>query len=1092
MLFADLVGFTSLAETRDHEDVRALLSRYFDVARTIVARYGGSVEKFIGDAVMAVWGTPVAAEGDAERAVRAGLDLVAAVHALGSETGVDGLSLRAGVVTGQVAATLGVTGEGMVAGDPVNTAARVQAAAAPGKVWVDDATRRLAAATIGFTDAGEHLLKGKSESIRLWEAIRVHSNVGGSQRVDGLEAPMIGRDAEDRTLRELFHASAERSTARLAVISGPAGVGKSRLGWEFEKYVDGLADTVWWHRGRCLSYGDGVAYWAFAGAMRQRFEIAEEDPIEVATTKLLTGLERLVPDVEQRGYVGVRLGRLLGLPHPDDSGADLTAEDLYAGWRLFMERLAASGPVVWLVEDAQYADEGLLDFVAQLVEWSRGSPIFVVLFTRDELLGRRAELGGGRNRSWLTLDPLDETSMRTLVTALVRDVPEAACRAIIEHAQGNPLFAVETVRSLIDRDVVVPVEGEYRMVGDVGTLDIPGGLHSLLAARLDALDPPLRALVCDAAVLGTSFPAEALAVVSGRTADRVHVDLSELVRRGIFEVSGDPLSPERGSYAFAQNLFRQVTYDTISRRDRRARHLAVAEHLQRSFADGGEEVMEVVAQHYLDALAAGGGHGGPEDDDIVAKALTSLVRAGERAEWSGARARAAQSYVRAAELADDPREAALLIERGQEAYGLAAREDDAVVLGDRAQRIYESLGDGRGAARALGNNARWLRVAGRLEDALRAAEEALRELRPAPDADTVAVLCTYATTLVAHGDTDAARRVADEALGLAQALGVGDRALGNTLNAAGLVESYAMRLTQSSLYWGRAAELAGRTGDHNTQAHSLNSLAYLQLAFDPAAAVETARAAIAVAVRHGVRSSYGAIVSTLAEGLLICGQWVEALAMLDESLATIEDDHVARDMLQMRSIIHAKRGELVQAQEDAAAPSVRDPENVQDATYIAWLDAELAVASGAPEAAVERLRGLFTDELDLFCVGTIFSWPIAVRGALDVGDVAQARELVDHLGQRPAGHLAAVLRGNLTLARARLSALDDAPDATERFDAAVLALREAGSPFHLAHALLDRAEQTGSADDRAEASGLADRLESVELRRRLELQRAAV
>ena len=270
VLFCDVVGFTPLSEARDPEAVRELLSRYFGLARTIVSRYGGVVEKFIGDAVMAVWGTPTATEEDAERAVRAALDLVATVGELGAEAEVPGLAARAGVVTGEVAVTLGAVGEGMVAGDAVNTAARVQTTAEPGQVLTDEATHRLAASAIGFAEAGSHRFKGKADPQRLWRATRVLSAVGGAQRVDGLEAPLTGRDAELRTLKELFHATAERRVPRMVLVSGPAGVGKSRLGWEFEKYIDGLAETVWWHRGRCLSYGEGVVFWALAEIVRHR------------------------------------------------------------------------------------------------------------------------------------------------------------------------------------------------------------------------------------------------------------------------------------------------------------------------------------------------------------------------------------------------------------------------------------------------------------------------------------------------------------------------------------------------------------------------------------------------------------------------------------------------------------------------------------------------------------------------------------------------------------------------------------------------------------------------------------------------------
>ena len=648
VLFCDVVGFTPLSEARDPEAVRELLSGYFGVARTVIGRYGGVVEKFIGDAVMAVWGTPAATEGDAERAVRAALDLVGAVAELGTRAGVPGLAVRAGVVTGEVAVTLGAAGEGMVAGDAVNTASRVQAAAGPGQVLVDGMTQRLAAGGIGFADAGDHVLKGKAEPTRLWRATRVLSGVGGSQRVDGLEAPLTGRDAELRTIRELFHAAADRRVPRLVLVSGPAGVGKSRLGWEFFKYIDGLAQLVRWHRGRCLSYGEGVSFWALAEIVRQRLSIAEEDPADAAAAKLAAGLDRLFPDDGERAYAGARLGRLLGVALDGDDGAVLAREELFAGWRLFFERLAADEPVVLLIEDAQYADAGLLDFLDHLIDWTRDLPVYVLVFARPELGQARPGFGNGRNRSTLTLDPLDPGSMDQLVDALVPGIPAAARSRITSQAQGIPLFAVETVRALIDRDVVQPIEGAYRLTGDIGELAVPDSLHALLAARLDALDPGVRRLVADAAVLGSTFPAEALVAVSGQDEATVRAGLAELVRREVLSVSADRLSPQRGSYGFAQDMLRQVAYDTLSRRDRKARHLTVAAHLRAAFAGDGEEVTDVIARHYLDALDAV-----PEDGDagqIRGQAIATLTRAAERAGRTGAPAQAAASYANAARL----------------------------------------------------------------------------------------------------------------------------------------------------------------------------------------------------------------------------------------------------------------------------------------------------------------------------------------------------------------------------------------------------------------------------------------------------------
>src|SRR5919197_295133 len=274
VLFADLVGFTAASERRDSEDTRELLSRYFETCRRLVGLYGGVVEKFIGDAVMAVCGTPTATEDDAERAVRAALDLVAAVSALGDEVGAPELRARAGVLTGEAAVNLAAVGEGMVAGDLVNTAARIQTAAEPGTVLVREATRRAS---------------------------------------EGLEAPFVGRERELRLVKELFHASAEQARAQLVQITGIAGIGKSRLAWEFFKYLDGLAENVWWHRGRCLAYGEGVAYWALAEMVRTRAGILEGEDPDSALPKLRQAVEDSVDDPEERRFLQPRLAHPLGL-----------------------------------------------------------------------------------------------------------------------------------------------------------------------------------------------------------------------------------------------------------------------------------------------------------------------------------------------------------------------------------------------------------------------------------------------------------------------------------------------------------------------------------------------------------------------------------------------------------------------------------------------------------------------------------------------------------------------------------------------------------------------------------------------------------
>jgi class 3 adenylate cyclase/tetratricopeptide (TPR) repeat protein len=1099
VLFCDVVGFTPLSESRDPEAVRELLSRYFAVAQTVIGRYGGVVEKFIGDAVMAVWGTPVAAEGDAERAVRAALDLVAAVEALGAEIGTAGLAARAGVVTGEVAVTLGAAHEGMVAGDAVNTAARVQAAADPGQVLTDTATFRLAGQAIGFIDAGPHLLKGKAEPQPLWRATRVLSAVGGSQRVDGLEAPLTGRDAELRTVRELFHAVADRRVPRLVLVSGPAGVGKSRLGWEFEKYIDGLAEDAWWHRGRCLSYGEGVAFWALAEIVRQRLGIAEEDPAEVAAAKLAAGLDRFVPDRGERAYAGLRLGRLLGVAFSGESAAALSREELFAGWRLFFERLAAEFPVVLLIEDAQYADSGLLDFLDHLVDWARDLPVYVLVFARPELGQARPGFGAGRNRSMLTLDPLDPASMDTLVDALVPGMPAAARAKITGQAQGIPLFAVETVRSLVDRDIVQPIEGVYRLTGDVGELVVPDSLHALLAARLDALDPRVRRLVADAAVLGTTFPAEALIAVSGQQEASVRAALAELVRREVLSVSADPLSPERGSYRFSQEMLCQVAYDTLSRRDRKTRHLTVAAHLRTAFAGDGEEVTDVVARHYLDALNAI-----PDDPDaaeIRGQAITTLIRAGERSERTGAHARAAASYATAAELimagTADPAQdsqpgrepdAGRLWERAADAATVIASWAAAVDYADHARAYHHGRGQHRAAARAQAVGGRALRLWGRHAEARELFSPALEILRTDPDADTVRALMESATLEVIACSPDA-DRLSAEALTLGQALDVGRSQIGSLLLTRGLYLSIGgQRWSEGIAYLRESARLAEQVGDHVALGRALLNLADVLTATDPAEAVQAGRAAAGHLRRAGHRDNLSFAIMNLADALLMLGDWDAAQAELAQA---VESDGLADIEYVQYGVawLAALRGDaatawgIIEAFRDLLAS-----EDPVDQAMISVLKGLASAVAGQPQDALRHARTALT-HVGLIGIGSgplRWGWPLAVRAAHDSGDPAAVRDLIALLESFQPGQIAPLLRAERELALARLATADGGTAAAAPFAAAIASLREQSALYHLAHGLLDQAGYLAS-DGQADAASQAV-AEARDIGRRLDCQ----
>ena len=468
VLFADLVGFTAASESRDAEDTRELLSRYFDTCRRLIELYGGTVEKFIGDAVMAVWGTPVATEDDAERAVRAALDLVAAVsraRGRGRRTRPPRTGRRPHR-RGRV--TIGASGEGMVAGDLVNTASRVQSARSR-----DRLRGRVDAARDGADDRLRRRrivrAEGQGGQTPLWQAL-------GSSRGPRDAQVDRSRGAVRRPRRrappdqDLFHASADEGRAQLVSVTGIAGIGKSRLAWEFYKYFDGLPQLTYWHRGRCLAYGEGVAYWALADMVRMRCRIAEDEEHDSARAKLRAALEEHLTDPDERAFVEPRLAQLLGLA--DSRGPD--RQDLFAAWRLFFERLAEVYPTVLAFEDMQWADASLLDFVEHLLDWSRNHPLYVITLARPELVERRPTWGAAqRNFTSIYLDPLSEEAMGELLDGLVPGLPAGLRGADPRARGGRALYAVETVRMLLDRGALVQDGPVYRPVGEIARSTCP-------------------------------------------------------------------------------------------------------------------------------------------------------------------------------------------------------------------------------------------------------------------------------------------------------------------------------------------------------------------------------------------------------------------------------------------------------------------------------------------------------------------------------------------------------------------------------------------------------------------------------------------
>jgi class 3 adenylate cyclase/tetratricopeptide (TPR) repeat protein len=1081
-----------MSESLDAEDVRELLSRYFDICRRLIELYGGTVEKFIGDAVMAVWGTPVAQEDDAERAVRAALDLVVAVSALGDEVGAPELAARAGVLTGEAAVTIGAEGQGMVAGDLVNTASRIQSVADAGAVLVGEVTKRSSEAAIAYEDGRTHELKGKSEPLRVWRALRVTGSRGGALKAEGLEPPFVGRDRELRLIKEVFHASAEEEKAHLVSVIGIAGIGKSRLAWEFFKYVDGLADEVWWHQGRCLAYGEGVAYWALAEMVRMRARITEEEPVESALVKLRASLAEHVPDIDERAWLEPRLAHLLGLAERQATDR----EDLFSAWRLFFERLAERNPTVLVFEDLQWADAALLDFVEHLLDWSRSHSLFVLALARPELAERRSGWGAvSRNSTTLALEALSASAMEALIDGFVPGLPTDVRAQVLERAEGVPLYAVETVRMLLDRNLLERDGEVYRLTGPIETLEVPETLHALIAARLDGLGAEERRILQDASVLGKSFTKAGLSALSGLGESELDLALASLNRKEILSVQADPRSPERGQYTFLQDLLKRVAYETLAKKDRKARHLAAAAHLEQAWGSTEQEVAGVVAAHYLDAYSAA-----PEADDaseIKAQARERLAQAAERAASLAATEEARRYFEQAATLADEPLRRAELLERAAITATALGPFDMAVELFERTLELYQAERETHAAARVSAWLGWALWMAGDLESGSQRLEQAFEVLADEqPDADIAQLAEARARLRYFLGDVEGTATRIERALEIAEALYV-PSVLVDALNTKHLVlhdagrEEEALALLQHAIELGRRHDLGLPLN------RALYNLGYQMTTRDDfAGALRADREALDLAHKRGNRVEEAMATGHLIASMVWLGEWDEAEALLsgiDPEIA----GRAALDLISHGVPLFVNRGDVERARTilDEHAALAGSDELQASVGYALSLSLVLR-AEGKPAEALATIRGILAQEprLPVRHPFSKLSLVAGVEAALEADDLDAAEAILGEWEPLRPVDRTPFLDAHHARLGARLAARRGTPDpeGSESTRAAAI-FRALGMPFHLGVTLLEHGEQLTEQGRRDEAEPLIGQAREIfeRLRAAPWLERAA-
>jgi class 3 adenylate cyclase/tetratricopeptide (TPR) repeat protein len=974
VIFVDLVGFTAGADAADPEDVHATLQPYHARVRDEIERLGGVVEKYVGDAVMAVFGAPIAREDDAERAVRAGLKVLDATKELG-------LKARASVNTGEALVALDARperGEALVAGDVVNTAARLQSAAETGTLVVGELTYRTTRQQIDYEPLEPVTVKGKAEPVSLWRARGPRSHFGVDVEIGGA-TPLVGRDSELSLLKETYIRVRRDDSVQLVTLVGEAGVGKTRLLRELGQWLDDEPDLVYWRQGRCLPYGEGIAFWALGEIVKAQAGILESDETDAAAGKLSVSVEAVVPEASEQEWIRTRIAPLIGI---SSDGAGTSREESFTAWRNYLEAVAAQRPLVLLFEDLHWADAALLDFLDHLLDWSLGVPILVLCTARPELYELQASWGGGkRNSTTVSLTPLlpDDTA-RLLHALLDQSVLPAETQALLlERCGGNPLYAEQFARMLADG-------GE-----DAG---VPETVQAVISARLDALGPERKALLQDAAVVGKVFWAEALAAVSAVEERPVLASLVDLAHRDLIRPARAASIEGKREFAFAHLLVRDVAYGQIPRAERAQKHRLVAEWIEATVGERLADHAELLAYHYSEALelAKAAGAEAGETEPLRAAAVKMLLAAAKRAEGLDARPWL-ENLDRALALASPEERPAVLIDHAR-ALSTLGRTAEGRAEVEEAISLLEGAGDNILLGRAL-EQLGWVLAftadAAASAEAQAAAIATLEREPPGPDLahayaseagmlmmeerseECLAACERFAPVIEQHGDA-ANRMRLREFRGISRV-------------ATGDVEVGVRELRE-------AFEEAMRSSLPNAMAACVNLGYWTWWVEGPGAGAELFKQGIEYSKRHGIPWEWAA--TELAWALFDLGEWDDVLAQTEqliEAARTAEWVVLEAMARPTRGRILLARGRLDEARADAEA------------------SVALVESTDIPQSIVPSLT-------------------LAAGVAAAAGDTSRARELLDELEQRTRGR--ARSRGIEAAEGARVAAAIGEVDAVER------------------------------------------------------------
>lgn len=945
LLFVDIVDFTGLNEAQDPELVSGLVSDTFERLAREVERYEGTIEKFAGDAILAVFGVPATHEDDPERAVRAALEMQSVAQIMASDArGGPALKLRIGVETGEVLvdrARAVVERDLFVTGDAVNTAARLQQVAEPGTVVVGPGAYAATREVVDYDELRPQELKGKQRATPAWRAVSIKSGRGGRRTRLGMEAPMVGRSSELTLLKETVRRAVDEERPHLVTVVGSAGVGKSRLVWELEKYIDGLPDRYHWRKGRCLAYSS-ASFGPIADVAKADAGILDDDQPTVARTKLAKRLRALDLGHDE---VAVRDALEAVLAIGDDR--ERPREALFEAWRRYLVAISRVAPLVLIVEDVHWADDGVRGFLDFLARWGEG-PLVILCLARPELLEEHRSWGGGlRNASTIELEPLAPAEAAALMDGLLDGgVPSVLGERITQLTEGNPLFAEEMVRMLVDRGTLRFNDGRWQLARPVDEVEIPGSVQAVLAARLDALPHNEKRVAQDAAVIGRVFWDQLVAHIARDDLAKTNERLRRLRVKDLV-VPREPSSlAGAAEFGFRHVLIRDVAYESLPKRDRAALHREIGEWAEHELSDRLDEFAELIASHFAAAVAYEEEFdvaGGARLTQLRVQARDAAVRAARRA-WAMSQSGEANRWLRLAiELAwktDLPvrQIAALTLEYDEIAFMVGGESEQMAI----AERVLEAMvtlpdrttedEDSIALLRNMVGNAQF--HAGDVEGSRRTLQDAIVAVGDGPPRSVRAHLkATLGWTYWRAGPVEAAVPILEEAVveaeevGDAQTLRWASHDLGVALGMLGDHDAAVRRVEESM-------RMAREAGDPN-----LVMRCYINLPAMSSARGDDIRPLVEMAIEgigHARRAAAGSVVCWLAGNiagfLTDLGRLEEALDYADEAVVAAEA-HVPGNLpmtLSDRAGIHRLRGELEAARRDeermSEAPFTPEPQ----------------------------------------------------------------------------------------------------------------------------------------------------------------------